>query len=137
MKDGFNSERNEDRLWPWVFGAVILLGAGGIAFYLMRDSTPDIEPALDAPVATIDAPAAPPPAVVDTAPPPARTLPLPPLDESDADVLGGLTEIFGQGAVAQHVIPERIVRNIVVTICLLYTSPSPRDGLLSRMPSSA
>ena len=25
----------------------------------------------------------------------------------------------------------------VVDICLLYTSPSPRDGLLSRMPSSA
>ena len=24
-----------------------------------------------------------------------------------------------------------------VTRCLLYTSPSPRDGLLSRMPSSA
>ena len=27
--------------------------------------------------------------------------------------------------------PEHIMR------CLLYTSPSPRDGLLSRMPSSA
>ena len=26
---------------------------------------------------------------------------------------------------------------LVVTLCLLYTSPSPRDGLLSRMPSSA
>ena len=26
---------------------------------------------------------------------------------------------------------------IVVSDCLLYTSPSPRDGLLSRMPSSA
>ena len=25
----------------------------------------------------------------------------------------------------------------VTYICLLYTSPSPRDGLLSRMPSSA
>ena len=25
----------------------------------------------------------------------------------------------------------------MVTCCLLYTSPSPRDGLLSRMPSSA
>ena len=24
-----------------------------------------------------------------------------------------------------------------IHICLLYTSPSPRDGLLSRMPSSA
>ena len=26
---------------------------------------------------------------------------------------------------------------VVIMICLLYTSPSPRDGLLSRMPSSA
>ena len=25
----------------------------------------------------------------------------------------------------------------VFGVCLLYTSPSPRDGLLSRMPSSA
>ena len=25
----------------------------------------------------------------------------------------------------------------LLEICLLYTSPSPRDGLLSRMPSSA
>ena len=27
--------------------------------------------------------------------------------------------------------------NVTATTCLLYTSPSPRDGLLSRMPSSA
>ena len=27
--------------------------------------------------------------------------------------------------------------NAAVRNCLLYTSPSPRDGLLSRMPSSA
>ena len=27
--------------------------------------------------------------------------------------------------------------NSMVNACLLYTSPSPRDGLLSRMPSSA
>ena len=26
---------------------------------------------------------------------------------------------------------------LLITACLLYTSPSPRDGLLSRMPSSA
>ena len=25
----------------------------------------------------------------------------------------------------------------LLLVCLLYTSPSPRDGLLSRMPSSA
>ena len=28
-------------------------------------------------------------------------------------------------------------RSLINNACLLYTSPSPRDGLLSRMPSSA
>ena len=28
-------------------------------------------------------------------------------------------------------------KQVEFTVCLLYTSPSPRDGLLSRMPSSA
>ena len=31
----------------------------------------------------------------------------------------------------------RIILNKRCDVCLLYTSPSPRDGLLSRMPSSA
>ena len=33
--------------------------------------------------------------------------------------------------------PDTLVLTYGVTYCLLYTSPSPRDGLLSRMPSSA
>ena len=32
---------------------------------------------------------------------------------------------------------SRSMRNLTEKGCLLYTSPSPRDGLLSRMPSSA
>ena len=32
---------------------------------------------------------------------------------------------------------RRIVLEPTLKACLLYTSPSPRDGLLSRMPSSA
>ena len=32
---------------------------------------------------------------------------------------------------------EETLLNARSTVCLLYTSPSPRDGLLSRMPSSA
>ena len=32
---------------------------------------------------------------------------------------------------------HHFVRNSEFEGCLLYTSPSPRDGLLSRMPSSA
>ena len=38
-------------------------------------------------------------------------------------------------------VPRRVmvvsVRDLALYTCLLYTSPSPRDGLLSRMPSSA
>ena len=33
--------------------------------------------------------------------------------------------------------PELVAINSDLSSCLLYTSPSPRDGLLSRMPSSA
>ena len=34
-------------------------------------------------------------------------------------------------------IPDAPVPAVTAKACLLYTSPSPRDGLLSRMPSSA
>ena len=36
-----------------------------------------------------------------------------------------------------NTVPEKIKFKGELNICLLYTSPSPRDGLLSRMPSSA
>ena len=32
---------------------------------------------------------------------------------------------------------RQVSSNDFSSLCLLYTSPSPRDGLLSRMPSSA
>ena len=31
----------------------------------------------------------------------------------------------------------KVISKALINHCLLYTSPSPRDGLLSRMPSSA
>ena len=37
---------------------------------------------------------------------------------------------------AQRTVDSAVTRYFIVH-CLLYTSPSPRDGLLSRMPSSA
>ena len=48
-------------------------------------------------------------------------------NEAEQKAGGGLVKkllIFGGGG-------------LVMIACLLYTSPSPRDGLLSRMPSSA
>ena len=43
------------------------------------------------------------------------------------EVMGDAIEIYGGVA----------LNSPVGGFCLLYTSPSPRDGLLSRMPSSA
>ena len=40
-------------------------------------------------------------------------------------------------AVAAAVLGDTSKVKYTTTTCLLYTSPSPRDGLLSRMPSSA
>ena len=37
----------------------------------------------------------------------------------------------------QQIIEKLFILGVLLTICLLYTSPSPRDATLSRMPSSA
>ena len=57
----------------------------------------------------------------------------------------GLERIAEKAPNSNHVVRVNIiylhgigfVENPEDTPCLLYTSPSPRDGLLSRMPSSA
>jgi Protein of unknown function (DUF3014) len=108
--------RSKDWFWPWVLGAGILLAAGGIGLYFLRGGAPEPEPVVNVPQPIVNTPALPPPAVALPTPAPVRSLPLPPLDESDVDVLGGLTELLGQPAIAQHLVPERIVRNVVVTI---------------------
>ena len=66
-----------------------------------------------------------------------------PKKEYDAIIIGG----GGHGlATAYYLAKKHNMKNIAVVekgwigggnTCLLYTSPSPRDGLLSRMPSSA
>ena len=48
------------------------------------------------------------------------------LDNSEIDFLWKSIENKGQNTKSE-----------LAGVCLLYTSPSPRDGLLSRMPSSA
>ena len=46
----------------------------------------------------------------------------------------GLEELRKSGTVN---VPEVVCKGPNFLICLLYTSPSPRDATLSRMPSSA
>ena len=47
-----------------------------------------------------------------------------------------LTNVIGIKLFRAPFNPEFALTTGIIT-CLLYTSPSPRDGLLSRMPSSA
>ncbi len=64
---------------------------------------------------------------------PARSLPLPRLDESDPEVLGGLTELVGPQAIMQYVVPERLIRNVVVTL-----DNAPREQMaLNQRPVKA
>ncbi len=116
-------QRNKDWFWPWVLGAAILVAVGGLGLYFLRQEAPEPEAVVDVPQPVASAPVTPPP-VAATPPAPARAIPLPPLDESDPDVAGGLTELFGQDAVMQHLVPERIVRNLVVSI-----DNAPREQL--------
>ena len=51
-------------------------------------------------------------------------------EHNDANVLCIPGDSFEESAVREMV-------SVWLETCLLYTSPSPRDGLLSRMPSSA
>ena len=48
---------------------------------------------------------------------------------------GDPTVKYGCSCHNNGAVSERAV--VMITSCLLYTSPSPRDGLLYRMPSSA
>ena len=107
---------SKDSFWMWGVGLAVLLVGIGIGVYVYRrDRLPDFE---EAPVAAAPpAAAVPEPRPVEVAPPqPERAIPLPPLDDSDAEVQGGLTELVGANAVMQYVVPQRIVRNVVVTI---------------------
>jgi hypothetical protein len=109
-------ERNKDWFWPAILGAAVLLAVGAVGLLLLRDDAPEPETVVDVPQPVVAPPAAPPAPAIEPAPPPPRALPLPPLDESDPEVVGGLTELLGQDAVMRFVVPERLVRNLVVSL---------------------
>ena len=56
---------------------------------------------------------------------------------SVVEATGPLTSAVGVFVDETMVRIHETVASAKLDVCLLYTSPSPRDGLLSRMPSSA
>ena len=56
----------------------------------------------------------------------------------DSTPVVAITGQVGTSLLGTDAFQEADIRGVAMPItCLLYTSPSPRDGLLSRMPSSA
>jgi hypothetical protein len=128
-----SAERNKDWFWPWALGAGVVLILGGIGMYFLRHDDSGTSSAVVATPPPAEPATEQTPAPTATPPVPARTLPLPQLDESDPEILGGLTELLGQQAVMQFLIPERIIRNIVVTI-----DNAPREQMaLNQRPIKA
>lgn len=104
----------------WLLVIVVLLVAG---WFLLSDNREDgqARAPVETPATPEPSPSAPPQAPAKVSPeaperqaPPA--VPLPPLDESDPEVLGSASEVFGAQAVAEYLVPDDIVRKVVVTI---------------------
>ena len=101
----------------WLVGAVVAaaIAAGGWYWYSGR-----AHPAAESPPTR---PAAPQPAA-DTSPPIAHPIPgeaggsaaLPALNDSDPVMRDSLVGVFGRGPVEQFLVPQNIVRHIVVTV---------------------
>ena len=59
------------------------------------------------------------------------------LEEEGVEIIGVTSFSDVRGFAQQHSRASAFILSVDDEDCLLYTSPSPRDGLLSRMPSSA
>jgi hypothetical protein len=106
-----------DSFWIWGGGLAALVVAAGAAVYFYQRDSGTVEPNPVAAVPEAPSAAEPTPRPVEIVPPaPQRSVPLPALDESDAEIQGGLTELVGPDAVMEFLVPERIIRKAVVTI---------------------
>jgi hypothetical protein len=109
-------EEASRRKFAWIVGAVVAaaVAAGGWYWYSGR-----LHPAAEPPPVRA---AAPQPAA-NTAPPIEHPIPgeagpkaLPALNDSDSVVHDSLVGVFGRGPVEQFLVPQNIVRHIVVTV---------------------
>ena len=104
----------------WAVAAVVVLGAGAAYYYTHKADKKEVTPAVveqpkpPAPVAAEPAiknpiPTLPPEAEVDNEP-------LPTLNDSDPAVTSRLDQTIGKAKLADFLVPEGVVRHIVVTV---------------------
>jgi Protein of unknown function (DUF3014) len=102
----------------WGSAAIVVLGVLGAVYYYKYHGAvapPPVKtepppPAAPAPQAATE------PAVRNPVPVPADSKPLPALNDSDPELRDSITGVFGAKSVSQLLVPENIVRHIVVTV---------------------
>jgi Protein of unknown function (DUF3014) len=118
----WNTESDADESFRkkviWGSAAVVVLGLlGAVYYYKYHATVPAPPPVTQAPHPAAQEPqAATEPAIRNPIPESTDTKPLPPLKESDPDVRDSLVGVFGAKSVAQFLVPENVVRHIVVTV---------------------
>lgn len=117
----WNTESDADESFRkkviWGSAAIVVVALVGAVYYYKSQQVPPPPetPAVRPPV-TAPTQAATEPAIHNPVPEPTDTKPLPALNESDAEVRGSLVGIFGAKSVSQFLVPQNIVRHVVVTI---------------------
>ncbi len=112
---------SEDSFWQrtllYSAAAAVVVVGGGLFYYFKFIKSPDQAP----PVAAVphvpphsEAPPEPEHHPVPT--PAADTTPLPPLNESDPAMVDALGKFFGKKSIEDLLVPEQVVRHIVVTV---------------------
>lgn len=102
-----------------IFGsaAIVVLGLLGVVYYYKHHAAVPAPPVKAEPATGAEAPkAATEPAVRNPVPESTDTKPLPALKDSDPDVRESLESAFGAKSISQFLVPENIVRHVVVTV---------------------
>jgi hypothetical protein len=121
---------SEDSFWKrtalYSAIAVAVVAAGGAIYYfefMKKPASPAAPPVTQAP-----AEAAPEPEKEHHPIASAPNKPLPKLNESDPEIAAALGEVFGKGPIDQMLVPEMVIRHIVVTVDNL-----PRNKVAEQM----
>ena len=118
----WNTESDADESFRkkviWGSAAVVVLGlVGAVYYYKYHNAVPAAPVVTEAPHPPVQAPqVATEPAVRNPIPETSDAKPLPPLKESDPDVRESLASVFGAKTISQFLVPENVVRHIVVTV---------------------
>jgi len=118
----WNTESDADESFRkkviWGSAAVVVVGVLGAVYYYKHHGAVPPPPEVE----SRPAPPAPPPqaatepAIRNPVPIPADTKPLPALNDSDPDVRESLVGVFGAKSISQFLVPQNVVRHIVVTV---------------------